>query len=469
MKKIFTLMLLVLATLGTKAGEYVAYQPTSPVSVYWNSNDDSNQPEIKFTALSAGDVINIYVTNVDSNFSYNIIWRGLTSDNNWRWLTLTSGSSCDNGVISYTVAEADYTIESTNYDTSADDVATSLKERGMVLTGKFKVLGISVTSSEVESNGSYTFRTIVSESKALGEEDDTNDETKAWAPFVDLRYCDYSDVVANDIMRISYSVTENKEGQVQLQNNWTKYGSDDTTDKGNLSGTGTIDLKITSEMLSIMQETENNRDDNFVLKGKNTTVTGVSIRKSLLTAGYRPVYIPASGYATFYGESTCALPGGVEAYYVSATTSEKATLTSISNIPANQGVILHGAESIYQLYTTNETAASVEGNKLSGSTSRQQITEVSDKYVLYNNGGSPEFRKITANTYLDAYKCYLSTSSAGAPSLSISFDGMGNTTAISNVQKTVVEDNRIYNLNGQEVKNAGKGIFIKNGKKYIIK
>ena len=170
-------MLLVLATLGTKAGEYVAYQPTSPVSVYWNSNDDSNQPEIKFTALSAGDVINIYVTNVDSNFSYNIIWRGLTSDNNWRWLTLTSGSSCDNGVISYTVAEADYTIESTNYDTSADDVATSLKERGMVLTGKFKVLGISVTSSEVESNGSYTFRTIVSESKALGEEDDTNDET----------------------------------------------------------------------------------------------------------------------------------------------------------------------------------------------------------------------------------------------------------------------------------------------------
>ena len=91
--------------------------------------------------------------------------------------------------------------------------------------------------------------------------------------------------------------------------------------------------------------------------------------------------------------------------------------------------------------------------------------------ALIDNDGATvaEFRKTSSGT-LAANKAYLKiSSSSGAPSLSISFDGMGNTTGISNVQKTVVEDDRIYNLNGQEVKNAGKGIFIKNGKKYIIK
>lgn len=451
-------MLLALATLGTKAGEYVAYQPTAPVAISWDTSKYSGQQfdskdNASFVTLSKDDVIKIHITNVGSEFGYELDYK--TGDN-WAWTKLETGVSQSDGVISYIV--------------QTDEIATLIKERGLIVKGiYFKMLDITVSSNNVGSDGSYTFRTIVSESKALGDEDDTNDDTKAWSPFVDLRYLDYTDVVANDIMRISYSVTNNKVGQVQLQKNWAKYGSDDTTDKGNLSGTGTIDLTITSEMLSIMQETENNRDDNFVLKGKNTTVTGVSIRKSLLTAGYRPVYIPASGYATFYGESTCALPAGVEAYYVSGTTETSATLTTLSNIPASQGVILKGAEGIYQLYTTTETAASVEGNMLSGSTSRQKITEVSGKYVLYNNNSTPEFRKITPNTYLDAYKCYLSSNTISAPSLSISFDGMGNATGISNVQKTVVEDNRIYNLNGQEVKNAGKGIFIKNGKKYIIK
>ena len=467
MKKIFTLITLFFAVAGTAmAGDYVAYQQTAPVSVYWNSNEDSYQPEIKFPALSTGDVINIYVTNVSSDFSYNIIWRGLTSDD-WRWLTLTSGSSCENGVISYTVNEADYKIDDTDYDTSAADVATSLKERGLVLTGKFKVLGVSVTSSEVGSNGSYTFSTVVSESKALGEDDDTNDDTKAWSPFVDLRYCDYSKVEENDILHITYSVTESKSGQIQLQNNWGKYN--DATDKGNLSGTGSIDLTITSEMLSIMQETGSERDNNFVLKGKNTTVTGVCILKTLPTAGYRPVYIPTGRYATFYGTSTCELPSGVAAYYVSATTSESATLTSISNIPANQGVILAGATGIYQLYSTEDAAASVTGNKLVGAATRTQITDVTNKYVLYDNGGSPEFRSITADTYLDAYKCYLSTSTpSGSRSLDIIFGGDG-TTGIESVAKELPQNDRIYNLKGQEVKNPTHGLYIKNGKKYFVK
>jgi hypothetical protein len=48
----------------------------------------------------------------------------------------------------------------------------------------------------------------------------------------------------------------------------------------------------------------------------------------------------------------------------------------------------------------------------------------------------------------------------------ISFDG--ETTGIKNVEQTT-GDNKYYNLNGQYVENPGKGLYIQNGKKVIIK
>jgi hypothetical protein len=151
---------------------------------------------------------------------------------------------------------------------------------------------------------------------------------------------------------------------------------------------------------------------------------------------------------------------------VSATTSETATLTPISNIPANQGVILKGNEGICQLYTTTDDAASVNDNKLVGAIIRTKITDASNKYVLYNNNGTPEFRKITADTYLDAYKCYLSTA-AGAR-LSIIFDD-NYTTGIETINHETVTGNLYYDLSGRRVATPTKGLYIINGKKVIMK
>ena len=105
---------------------------------------------------------------------------------------------------------------------------------------------------------------------------------------------------------------------------------------------------------------------------------------------------------------------------------------------------------------------------LSGAVTRQQIAETTNKYVLYDNNGTPEFRPITANSYLDAYKCYLTTT-ATAPALSVVF-GDDETTSIATPKTTVTTDDRIYNLSGQEVKELQRGgIYIRNGKKFIVK
>jgi len=470
MKKLFFFFVAALAVAtSAQAGEYVVYQPAEPVTICWGGEGlTKSQPSIDgsyFKVLAEGDVIKIHTTNVANSPGYELIWRGKTDDE-WRWVALTDIDTSEDGVIKYTVKEESYKIGETVYTTTADKVAASIKNRGIVINGiNYKMLDVTVQSDNVENDGSYIFRTLVSESKSLGEEDGSGDGA-AWSPFVDLRYCDYSNVKVGDIIRIAYSVTENKEGQIQLQNNWGKYGDGDATDKGGLSGTGSVDFTITAEMLNIMKETGSERDNNFVLKGKNTTITGVSLITYSTPAGYRPVYIPTSGYATFYGKSTLALPDGVEAYYVSATTSETATLTPISNIPANQGVILKGNEGICQLYTTTDDAASVNDNKLVGAINRTQITDASKKYVLYNNNGTPEFRKITADTYLDAYKCYLST--AAFARLSIIFDD-NYTTGIETINHETVTGNLYYDLSGRRVANPTKGLYIINGKKVIMK
>lgn len=458
MKKLFLLLFSVLAiTSQVRAGVYVAYKPTKPVAISWdNGTWSGEQLDTKdiatFYTLSKNDVINIRITNVGTGMGYELDYK---EGDKWTWTKLENNVSYNNdGVISYTV--------------ESNEIANYIKERGLIIKGiYFKVLDITVTTSSIDSDihdGDYTYQTLSNTSTDLGS---------GWETFVDLRYCGYQNLRKGDILNITYTVYNSNAGTIQLQHNWSKY-SDATTFTELTAGSSNETLKITidDEMLSKFKVEGDDRNSAFVIKGAYVTINSVKLTTKL--AGYRPVYIPASKYATFFGASTCALPVGVEAYYVSSTTNGSATLTGLSNIPANQGVILKGEEEgIYQLYTTTDAAASVVDNKLVGSTSRQQITDASGKYILYNNAGNPEFRTITAGTYLDAFKCYLNAPGVTPSKLNIVFaedeEQQGETNSIRNIANTNVNNNVVYNMNGQRVGSDYKGLVIVNGKKIIRK
>ena len=601
MKKIFTLMLLSFVVAGiVKAEEYVAFQPTSPVRISWDNNTwegsyydtSSKSSDGAFKSLSANDVIKIHITgivgtaNSDSQAAISI-----KAGSSWEWSTLPSdlvSADFDNGIITVSVkaGNSKYTTggTETNVSWTADEMATYIKERGLIVSGiKYKLLDITVETSNITNAAQtfftgqdydlgswtwdnriqllpwkynlaklkagdilkidYTTNSLVGSNDKHGQMNITNssgdliagtgyydtpsssntlsvtltdeiiaklasgeyyitgdnihvnsmisesdkytyndaalpnaetDMGTGWSPSIQMNslITDYSSFSIGDILAISYTTAASYEtgtyGQIQIQYKWA-----DTSNGGSVyanfssidaNTSGTLYIPITADLLSKLDE------DNIQIKGQNVTIpaNGIQFIHYVTPAGYRPVYIPDGGYATFCGTSTCALPENVTAYYVSAVSDNSATLTSISNIPANQGVILKGAKGIYQLYTTTDDAASVTDNKLVGVTTRSQITETDNKYVLYDNNGSTEFRKITANTYLDAYKCYLSTASSGnAPSLNIVLGGSATTI---DTPKTVVKtDDRIYTLSGQEVKTPTRGIYIRNGKKYIIK
>ncbi len=80
--------------------------------------------------------------------------------------------------------------------------------------------------------------------------------------------------------------------------------------------------------------------------------------------------------------------------------------------------------------------------------------------------GNGAIYKSAGNTSMKAFRAYLKVKNANAD-VKLFIDGIE--TGISEINGTAVENGAIYNLAGQRVSNAQKGIYIVNGKKVIIK
>jgi len=177
----------------------------------------------------------------------------------------------------------------------------------------------------------------------------------------------------------------------------------------------------------------------------------------------------ASGYTTLVSvyplDFTSA--GELKAYVVAAATDVDATaktvkLTEITEAAANTPVILYGSPSTDYNITAKADAAAVENNLLKGDATKDATLADDEAYLLKDG----KFGLCTAGT-LPAGKAYLPATTSEARELVIVFDG--DATGIDDVTRDALENGKIYNLQGQEVKKAGKGIFIINGKKVVIK
>ena len=188
-------------------------------------------------------------------------------------------------------------------------------------------------------------------------------------------------------------------------------------------------------------------------------------------AYYHPVTsfsIGSIGMATFCANVAVSVPNGIEAYYATVD-DNKIVLTKIGDgvIPANTGVIIKGDEGSVVEFAATTTESTYPTNVLTGVTTATPMT--AGDYVLYNNNGTAEFRKVTA-TNLAANKAYLPAAklNSTAPALSVVF-GDDEITSIATPKTTVVTDDQYYDLSGRRIAQPTKGIYIKNGKKIIVK
>ncbi len=173
----------------------------------------------------------------------------------------------------------------------------------------------------------------------------------------------------------------------------------------------------------------------------------------------------ASGYTSICSTTDLDFSDveGLTAYVVSKAEGGKATLTEVENAPANTGVILKGdAGTTYEIPTGSATAP--DANLLKGVTAATKIAGDGSQFFLV--GG--KFVKAAESATLPAGKAYLTASASAKAFDVLEFDFDGDATAIQNVEKEQF-DGAIYNLNGVRVDNPTKGVYVKDGKKFVVK
>lgn len=177
--------------------------------------------------------------------------------------------------------------------------------------------------------------------------------------------------------------------------------------------------------------------------------------------------------ATFSAPYAAVIPAGVEAWYIDQTNAEGnvATMKKLEGeaIPANEGVILTGTATgeVNMAPASYETVATISGNKLSN-TAAETHTAVDGDYVLAIVNSQVAFYPTKLGTVVGINKAYLNLS-AGGSAVAMNFGD--NTTAVNTALETL--DNAqapVFDLSGRRVMQPVKGgLYIQNGKKFIVK
>lgn len=189
---------------------------------------------------------------------------------------------------------------------------------------------------------------------------------------------------------------------------------------------------------------------------------------------YRPttVEISSAGLATFCLPYNATIPDGLTAY----TAKDKGKSVELTakeeggKIAAGEGVVLKGNKGTYTFVAAEGSVSATAGNQLVGVTEDTELTEADNAYMLTRkiDDGSIAFRLLKTNYTLGANKAYLKVDDSANTRELIPALWDDNATGIDNIAKDeVTATGAIYNLAGQKLMRAQKGINIINGKLVI--
>ena len=187
------------------------------------------------------------------------------------------------------------------------------------------------------------------------------------------------------------------------------------------------------------------------------------------------INISSVGYATFYDSKySFEVPAGVTAKtytYESPVLNESVVYAEGDVIPAGEAVVLEGAAGTY---TFNYAVATVEkdaDNVLKGTDEATEITSENKLYILSNgaHGVGFYFQNEDGTSITNgAHKAYLEVEGDVETKSFYLFDE-ASVTAIQGVVAAEAANGKVFDLQGRNVKNPVKGLYIVNGKKVVIK
>lgn len=163
------------------------------------------------------------------------------------------------------------------------------------------------------------------------------------------------------------------------------------------------------------------------------------------------------------------LPEGVTAYALTYISGDEATATPVNgSITANTPVLINGSGEVTFTRSATASALNVQ-NDMTGVFEATAVPE--NSYVLQNGDSGVGFYRVSSSDpiTIKPFRAYLTAkgSNAGA-ALRIVYPG--DATGIEAVEKAAdSKDDAYYTLSGVRVSHPVKGLYIKNGKKVMVK
>lgn len=247
--------------------------------------------------------------------------------------------------------------------------------------------------------------------------------------------------------------------------------------------TGKITYSVESSVkdLAILGSNENSSD--IIVdtnKAGTATVTATfagddtyAASKASYTINVKEVITPetlttsAGGYATYsadYAVNYSEL--GLTAYTLTVDETNKTVTAKAFTgvVPAGGAVLVKGtAKTEYTL-----TPATTEGDANFVTALQTGATKADGtQYGFTSKSGTPAFAQVVSGQDIPAKKGYIVLKGASAAKYSICFDD--EATGIQTIEAASAANDAMYNLAGQRVDKAYKGIVIVNGKKYLNK
>lgn len=190
------------------------------------------------------------------------------------------------------------------------------------------------------------------------------------------------------------------------------------------------------------------------------------------------ITISDMGMATYCNNHDLDLTGNeqIKAYVASGFDpyGHAVLLTRAYKIPAGTGFLVKGDEGSYKMPIAN--VKYIYANLFVGTTEQIELPGTSDGYANYILAkGADDVVKFyqSEGGTLAANKAYLkipTSAMAASRSLRLTFTDDDETTGIDTVRGSEEdEDAPVYNLNGQRVGNLRSGVYVKNGKVFIVK
>lgn len=196
------------------------------------------------------------------------------------------------------------------------------------------------------------------------------------------------------------------------------------------------------------------------------------LKQITLYNGYRFATTTTSNIAnvaTFSASSPVTFSSDATAYIAINSNNTQVTLSPLNGaLAAGQGAIVSKATTgdIYAYVSTEATDS--RNNQLVGSGDATKELTDGNYYIFNKKGDDAVFSPLNnTSTTLAANKAALKTATAGGQALTLDF---GSVTGINTATTAMPATNATFDLSGRKV--SGKlpaGLYIKNGKKFIIK